>query len=897
MAFGWSKAQTSQPHLALPSAPPGGLVLLITDDQIEAASGPLASLVGALPRALAEVFSRHDLLQLEAVIAEREATTLDLNLQLAEQTLRLRVWCSTAEQGTYLHALPIEDLHETSELILRRLQTQLLVGQLAEQIRDCTLEQLQPLCCEALHRLSLASGLGHLGLAVLLDQQWQLYAHYSPQQALRWVSGMRLGSVLSLLPAEEPLTLSPSLLSAEGEAYLGRAPAMLVPYCEEQMCRVWLLIDGYASGIPAQDLQRLCITLARAVLERLTVRQQREKTQQLAFLQQELGACWWSYCPRTGELELAGKLATELQLGPICSLNEWLAFVHSAERDEVRLRLLRLGAEDELPSLEMRIRGVNEAAAYQWYRLRVGWQCDGHERKLNGFLLNVHQQMQEHAQAEAARVRLTNLLDRAPAVIYVETHNDEGFELSFCSESLVPLLGYRMADLQQGRLLDYIHPEDLSEFFARPRQLLRDGKVSCRYRLRDYAGRYHWLLDEAKLLRDEQGQIQEVVGLWLDISESMEAAEQIRQSEERYRILVEDSPAMICRFLPSLQLIFANRPLLAYLERSSDDLPGLSLQQFLSDEQQRAFAQRIAGLTPEQPVTQAEICVQLPGREHAWWVWAERGVFNEAGELLEIHAVGRDNTEVRRSQQQLNQSAKMATLGEMATGMAHEMNQPLHVMRMAVANVLRRLELGDLPPEYLQEKLQRVEAQVQRAARIVDHMRVFGRRSEIERQLFDPLKAIEGAVSLLQESLQGKGIQLHQHLAEPVEAQVFGHADQLEQVLINLVVNARDALLGLREQEPGRAMWIAINARLEDKSWVIEVEDNGGGIDPRLHERIFDPFFTTKEVGKGTGLGLSVSYNIIKQMEGEISLRNSENGALFCIRLPFVTQLQVVTQE
>ncbi|MGK9559325.1 hypothetical protein O6495_24170, partial [Salmonella enterica subsp. enterica] len=92
------------------------------------------------------------------------------------------------------------------------------------------------------------------------------------------------------------------------------------------------------------------------------------------------------------------------------------------------------------------------------------------------------------------------------------------------------------------------------------------------------------------------------------------------------------------------------------------------LGEWLSTEQREAFVQRIQQLTPEFPVSTAEISLQLPGREHAWWVWSDRGVFDEHGTLVEVQAVGRDNTEVRRSQQQLTKSAKMATLGEMATG-------------------------------------------------------------------------------------------------------------------------------------------------------------------------------------------------------------------------------------
>ena len=389
------------------------------------------------------------------------------------------------------------------------------------------------------------------------------------------------------------------------------------------------------------------------------------------------------------------------------------------------------------------------------------------------------------------------------------------------------------------------------------------------------------MLDEARLLRDDLGQPLEVVGLWLDVSEATEAAERMRQSEERYRVLVEDSPAMICRYRPDLSVLFGNRPLADYLGCTPEQLQGADLGQWLSADQREGFIQRLRALTPEQPVSSAEICLQLPGREHAWWVWADRGMFDGEGRLLEVQAVGRDNTEVRRSQQQLLQGAKMATLGELATGLLHEINQPLNVMRMAVVNALKRLENGAADPAYLEDKLRRIEAQVERAARLVEHMRVYGRRSTVERERFAAWCAVQGAHALLEEGLRGKGVALQLESPEAMP-QVLGHQDQLEQVLINLMVNARDALLEQQVAQP----WIRVRQALHGERLWLLVEDNAGGIDARLHERIFEPFFTTKPAGVGTGLGLSVSHGIVSQMGGELTVSNTPGGACFCIELP-----------
>ncbi|MNJ52257.1 Sensor protein FixL [compost metagenome] len=164
-------------------------------------------------------------------------------------------------------------------------------------------------------------------------------------------------------------------------------------------------------------------------------------------------------------------------------------------------------------------------------------------------------------------------------------------------------------------------------------------------------------------------------------------------------------------------------------------------------------------------------------------------------------------------------------------------------------------------------------------------MRVFGRRSAVEQQLFDPWQAVEGALSLLADGLRGKGVELRVDTVLQQRA-VSGHQDQLEQVLINLLVNARDALLALREQHRELQPWIALRMETDERQVRLMVEDNGGGIDPRLLERIFEPFFTTKPVGVGTGLGLSVSYGIIESMGGCLSVQNSVEGARFSIALP-----------
>lgn len=792
--------------------------------------------------------------------------------------------------------MDIGDLLNGRRLAEQREQNQQLASQASEQLRVCSLSRLPDVFNEQLCSVAQRWRIPCIALALgdQEDQGWVIYSQYAHHDApLLWHIGQRLGTCLDSLNGTAPLSLQAH--DSRGEhprlhSVFGNAEGFLVPYRDSQGVAAWLLCGAYGGDADTRerDWLNLAAALAAPLLSRLREQRHHLQLERQEVLQGLLGTGWWEWLPASHEIQLAPQLMRNL--GPEDSptrqgLETWLNLIHPADRQELHSRLRDLQALGKPLLASVRLnRGASDQPP-TWYRVQGQVLGVGEQRRWIGFMLDISDIKNQQLQADAAHARLDNLIASSPAVIYVQRYVNGALQPVFFSDSLLPLLGRTLAECSHDSLVQWVHPDDRDLYFQCTRQLLREGSVRSRYRVQDKQGNYHWLLDEAKLLRDDLGLPVEAVGLWLDITEATLAAQQVKDSEERYRILVEDSPAMICRYRPDLTLTFGNTPLANYLECLPGQLPGLNLGHWLSAEQRAAFVLRIEQLTPEFPVSTAEISLQLPGREHAWWVWSDRGVFDEQGNLLEVQAVGRDNTEVRRSQQQLTQSAKMATLGEMATGLAHEINQPLNVMRMAIVNVLKRLGNGDAQIDYLTEKLQRIDAQVQRAARVVDHMRVFGRRSEVEQQPFDPAQAVEGTLSLLSEGLRGKGVEIKLTQADSA-VQVTGYADQLEQVLINLMVNARDALLSRKEKQPDLRPWIALHTEHDSRHVRIWVEDNGGGIDPRLLERIFEPFFTTKPIGVGTGLGLSVSYGIVENMGGRLSVSNGEHGARFCVELP-----------
>jgi C4-dicarboxylate-specific signal transduction histidine kinase len=242
----------------------------------------------------------------------------------------------------------------------------------------------------------------------------------------------------------------------------------------------------------------------------------------------------------------------------------------------------------------------------------------------------------------------------------------------------------------------------------------------------------------------------------------------------------------------------------------------------------------------------------------------------------------RREQELRDKQEQLVQAGKLATLGELTTGVAHELNNPLNNIGLYVGNVIDRLQLGEPLTESALEDLEKAMVQVRKATEIISHLRTFGRAAPVTFEPVDVDEVIARALSLMQEQLRLRAIDVDLDLC-PDELVVQGNPIQLEQVFINLLTNARDALEGVPEERKR----IRIVSSLEGDRIRIVFADAGPGIPAEIAQRVFDPFFTTKEVGTGTGLGLSITYSIVKEHGGDISLSPTPGGgATFTVEVP-----------
>ncbi len=368
----------------------------------------------------------------------------------------------------------------------------------------------------------------------------------------------------------------------------------------------------------------------------------------------------------------------------------------------------------------------------------------------------------------------------------------------------------------------------------------------------------------------------------------LDAEEALRESEGRYRSLIDMSPDAIVVLDKENQVIFANpaghvlfattnraeilhRPFEAFLEEEIETFKQVPL--FTPDEPTQSFSsiimRRLNGTLFEADITSRPV-----------------SYLGNTTRLLII----RDVTERNRVNENLAQTSKLATLGEMAAGITHELSQPLNIMRFAAEGSMLKMQRDTISREDIQKQFNLISMQSGRMADIIDHMRVFSRKDTGPIEYFDPTVVVRQSVDLVESQYLAEDIHIDVRYP-PHYGLLKGRPIQLEQVVLNLINNARDAInerhkdLSEEEKETKRINVIMTYDQADDLI-NIAITDNGGGIPKDSLSKLFDPFFTTKEVGKGTGLGLSVSYGIIAAMDGMIRARNIHKGARFDITLP-----------
>ncbi len=387
---------------------------------------------------------------------------------------------------------------------------------------------------------------------------------------------------------------------------------------------------------------------------------------------------------------------------------------------------------------------------------------------------------------------------------------------------------------------------------------------------------------------NEWGKISNFIAIKQDVTARKHSEEKLINSEKKFRDLVSNLQVGVVRTTvhnPGKVLEINRFTAEMFGHDSIEQMMDIPVQDFYWDPRDRA--QLVETLLVEGSVQSCEVKFRKKNGAPLWTLLSAELHHDESNAPAWIDTVLQDITllkqaeeKLRSTQQQLMQSEKMAAIGTLASGVAHEVKNPLNLILMTMAELETRVGASD---ERAAKLLKIIQSSAERTSKVVAELLQFSRTSEIKLEALNPAEIVESALLLVQSTARKKPIQFHKEF-DGASGKVRGDKLLLEQVFCNLFINAIDAI------EYEGTITVRLRPGLSSQGERIveaEVADNGPGISPEIAQRIFEPFFTTKEAGKGTGLGLSTVYMILQRHNGSIEVKSQPGqGAAFTIRLP-----------
>ncbi len=460
----------------------------------------------------------------------------------------------------------------------------------------------------------------------------------------------------------------------------------------------------------------------------------------------------------------------------------------------------------------------------------------------------------------------------------------------YASPASREIVGIEPEALLGRRTGQYVHPDDhprmITRAFSKSDPPPLQGTSEVRILRPD--GGIVWVQTNMRTITMDTGEgtATRIVSVSRDITRQRGAEDALRHAKQELDALLTASRSALLRVRlepdGQLRLTFASANLVDVIGFTPEE--AIANPDHLARRRDPAFRDGVRAYF-RQLMSAGTSMTKYPFRhKNGHWIWISVWASRTADEDCPT-AVGfvTDITRQQRAEIQLMQHNKLAMLGEMSTSIAHELNQPLTVIGLTADGILAMLERETPELPALRSRMLRIIEQVDRAATIVRHMRVFGRKADGPPVPVSVSRAIEGALAVVTPRLERETVRTTTQVA-PDLPPVRGYLVLLEQVLVNLIDNALQAAIARQPPLPPERRRIEIAAWSDGATVEITVADHAGGIDAAALPRVFEPFFTTKPDGQGTGL--SISYGIISDMGGRISAENVGDGAVLTIRLP-----------
>ncbi len=570
-------------------------------------------------------------------------------------------------------------------------------------------------------------------------------------------------------------------------------------------------------------------------------------------------------------------------------------FAGQPEASEALYRLSRAARDGRPATEDVRIIGglggaLGGSSKPVWYRVAVRAlpEVEGSSRPL--VLWSVEEITRDRERQDNAFLELQraiDYLDHAPAGFFSA---DPQGRVQYLNSTLADWLGYDLAEFEAGtvRLADIVRGDGAS-LLMRGRA---DGEIGTEIIDIDLVKRNGTsipvrLLHRAARLAD--GELGETRTLVLDRRGGVQGEEALRASEVRFSRFFNDTPFAIATLDQDGRIIRTNAPFSRIFGWAGSEKPldRVSMSELLSDGSRERFAEAVeAAKANKSEIEPVDAQLTREG-DHAVRLYVS-GSEEAEGSPERVNVYALDMTEQRKLEAQFAQGQKMQAVGQLAGGVAHDFNNVL----TAIIGFSDLLLLKHKPGDPSFADLMSIKQSANRAAGLTRQLLAFSRRQTLRPQILEIPTHIDDLTVLLKR-LIGEQITLHVDHGPgiwPVKADLV----QLEQVVVNLVVNARDAMpnggsitLRTRNVTESEAAALTFTGMPAADYVLIEVEDTGTGMTPEIMEKIFEPFFSTKELGKGTGLGLSTVYGIIKQTGGFIYPQSQPGvGTVFKIFLP-----------
>ena len=490
------------------------------------------------------------------------------------------------------------------------------------------------------------------------------------------------------------------------------------------------------------------------------------------------------------------------------------------------------------------------------------------------------------------------LLSTIPSVVF-KAYKD--WSIEFLDEKIEKLTGYPKEDFNSKKLnwYDIVIPEDIQPIKESFKKALEEDKVYLReYRIRTKFGDVLWIRERSQIVLDENGKLDYISGIFADITEMKLMSQELERSheelEERYQeinelnanleMMVEQRTEELVKSEKKYRRLFEDSKDMVYMcnkhgEISEINPSGLELLGYDSQEDFQQATLEDVFLNPNEAhnyrltlenqgyIKDYEVEFKRKDGEIINMLITANAIRDDSGELAGCEGMAKDVTEIRKVTERLIESQKMATVGQLAAGVAHEINTPLQVILTYSQLLADEFPQGS---EAL-EDLKLIEEQSKICGRIVADLLLYSRESQTIIDSIGINQGIEEVLAVMEHSLNIDRIYITKNF-EPHLPPISGDSEKLKQVYINMLNNAHEAI------STDGAIGITTHHDKDAGEIVACFIDSGTGIPPDIINKIFDPFFTTKGVGEGTGLGLSVIFGIVNDHGGYIEVESPPSG-------------------